>query len=76
MNSGCPLCFSPKQWVLWRTQPKGVAIPKPKSFCEDCTPEHQDRMVAVKRCQHPETIFVRDADGFITGRRPASEETS
>jgi hypothetical protein len=75
MSSGCPPCFTPEQWALWRTRHKGVPWPQPKSYCEDCLPAYQTEMLAAKRCQHPETIFVRDADGFINGRRPPSQET-
>lgn len=67
--SVCPRCFTPEQWVLWRTPHHSVRVPA-KHCCEDCTPEYQAEMLAAKRCDHPETTFIRDADGFISGHRP------
>ena len=70
-----PDCFTPAQWVLWRTPHNSVRTPA-KHCCEDCTPEYQAEMLATERCQHPETTFSRDADGFVSGHRPPpTEET-
>lgn len=69
-----PPCFTPEQWVLWRTPHHSVRMPA-KHCCEDCTPEYQAEMLAAKRCDHPETIFIRDADGFISGHRPPPPST-
>lgn len=69
-----PACFAQKDWDNWRAPIGGVQLRRPSSFCEDCTPEYQAQMLAVKRCEHPETIFSRDADGFISGRRPPPQE--
>lgn len=69
-----PACFEPEQWTLWRTPHHGVRVPA-KHCCEDCTPDYQAEMLAAKRCDHPETIFIRDADGFISGHRPPQPRT-
>lgn len=67
--SARPPCFTVAQWVLWRTPHNSAHVPA-KHCCEDCTPEYQAEMLAAKRCDHPETTFIRDADGFISGHRP------
>lgn len=74
-RTACPPCFTVAQWVLWRTPHNAVHVPRPKSYCEDCTPEYQAEMLAAKRCDHPETTFIRDADGFISGHRPPRPST-
>lgn len=73
-RTACPPCFTVAQWVLWRTPHNSVRMPA-KHCCEDCTPEYQAEMLAAKRCDHPETIFIRDADGFISGHRPPPPST-
>lgn len=75
-STACPPCFDVWQWVLWRAPHKGVKVPRPKTYCEDCTPEYQAEMLTRQRCQHPETFFVRDADGFISGHRPPTQEAT
>lgn len=71
----CPPCFEPLQWDQWRMPLPGVRLPRPKSYCEDCTVEYQTQMVKAKRCLHPMTFFIRDADGFISGHRPPQPPT-
>ena len=69
-----PACFEPIEWVQWRnaaTCPNLVRQP-PQSPCEDCIPEYQAAMLAAKRCEHPEAIFERDAQGFVRGVLPAT----
>lgn len=67
-----PLCFtSPEQFAAWQ---RLIAECDPEEalrgdYCTDCTPEYQQRMIDEGRCAHPETTFVKDADGFITGVR-------
>lgn len=38
---------------------------RPRSFCEDCTPEYKAQMVEIDRCDFPGTIFAvaREAHG-------------
>jgi hypothetical protein len=64
-----PACFTPEQWTLWRKPHHSIYVPA-KHACEDCTPEYQAEMRSARRCDHPETIFKRDADGFVSGHRP------
>jgi len=71
----CPPCFEPVQWHQWRMPLPGARLPRPHSFCDDCTPDYQAKMLAAMRCLHPETVFIRDADGFISGHRPPQPRT-
>ena len=68
-----PECFSRKQWDEWME----VAMSRPPSerngYCEDCTPEYRDKMKASGKCAYPNTIFVRDKDGFVYGKRVFDE---
>lgn len=68
MPSTAPPCFTAEQWMDWRTPHNSVRMVA-KNYCEDCTPDYQAEMLATGRCIHPETIFIRDADGFISGHR-------
>lgn len=59
-----PRCITYAQWKLWRnTFPRaGVA-----GVCEDCTPDYQNEMCMLGKCDHPEILFYVDDDGMIFG---------
>lgn len=60
-------CF-PSAWHLaaWREKAGERLAP-----CVDCLPEYQARMVRLRRCRHPEAVFVEE-DGELVGRLPTS----
>ena len=60
-----PKCTTPQNYASWKDVAHR-AIPK-YGFCEDCRPEYQAEMIKQRRCEHPETIFEEDEDGFIAG---------
>lgn len=60
-----PTCTTQDAYELWKKSSR-VAIPI-YGFCEDCLPEYQSKMIRCHRCEHPETIFEEDDDGFICG---------
>ena len=69
-----PFCFeSPAQYARWE-QVSRRAPPGASSYCTDCTPEYQLKMIRQARCAYPRTIFIRTKDGERVGRRPASEQ--
>jgi hypothetical protein len=64
-----PLCFSdPADWRLW-VGTRGTKH-NDSEYCTDCTPDHQKRMIAAARCQHPGTLFHLDGEGELRGVRP------
>lgn len=78
-----PPCFTCKQWQDWREAMRGAggnhskarlmrAVPPANSYCTDCTPEYQSRMVLARRCRFPGTLFITDEDtGMPSGVRPS-----
>ena len=59
-----PKCVSPNDYRAWeKLQPKAGKA----GFCEDCTPEFQNKMIALGLCDHPEIKFCRDENGMLTG---------
>lgn len=68
-----PKCFDDaKQFTGWVSYAR-LAKPAPAhSFCEDCTPEFQSKMILEKRCMYPGTLFHK-SDGDWVGRRSALE---
>jgi len=60
-----PACTDPYAYKLWREVANRV-IPH-YGFCTDCTPEYQAKMIREHRCEHPETLFEVDEDGFVQG---------
>lgn len=73
MKRGIPVCFdSGRQYALWRE----AALRRPpgsSTYCADCTPEYQQRMVGQGRCAHPRTTFHLDREGYVEGRRPIKD---
>lgn len=65
-----PRCFNTQdQFRLWvgasRACPDNQ---KPAcGICTDCTPEYKQEMLLENRCEHPETRFTKDNDGFLCG---------
>jgi hypothetical protein len=54
-----PTCFNdPKEFKDWVRYARQSKPSESDSFCTDCTPDYRDKMVAEKRCQFPDTIFV------------------
>ena len=77
-----PKCFSDeKQFTGWVTYARQAPPAPAHSWCEDCTPEYQAKMIMEKRCMYPGTLFHRSsadmkgqkADGDWVGRRSALE---
>jgi hypothetical protein len=77
-----PKCFQDSKqfqgWVSYARQAK----PAPShSYCEDCTPDFQAKMIMEKRCQYPGTLFHKSgsdlkgtaSEGDWIGRRSALE---
>ena len=65
-----PACFvSRKQYDLWIEAEKRERVTS-SGYCTDCTPAYQARMKAEGRCEHPNTTFGQDGDGFTNGMRP------
>ena len=68
-----PACVSWHDYELWhqaaRLFPSGLV----SGFCTDCTPEFQEKTMMAGTCEHHELYFIRDTDGFIEGRTPASK---
>lgn len=56
-------CFKKKSvWDAW------IAHVGPRAYpCADCTAEFKAQSIADETCRHPETVFRRDEDGFISG---------
>lgn len=62
-----PRCATPQQFALWKEAAR-MCRPSPRvGFCEDCTKEYQERMVAENRCENPHVWFCVDEDGFEQG---------
>lgn len=58
-----PRCFtSVEQWLSWFEVKSDARSP-----CVDCTPAFKARMVKARRCDRPETLFVRNAAGEPEG---------
>ncbi|MDP2431816.1 MAG: hypothetical protein Q8O33_07275 [Pseudomonadota bacterium] len=73
MSQSKPRCFtSRRQFDLWVEAAQRIH-PGGSSFCTDCSPEYQQRMVALHRCAYPATSFHFDADGYVEGRRPVED---
>ena len=66
-----PPCFEPHEWLEWLEARWEVyrSQRKPVNYCVDCTPEHQQRMIAQGRCNHPGLKFRRAGDGALIGLR-------
>ena len=60
---GKPRCWDDAHaWDVWRAESRGTYGP-----CADCTPGYREAMRAQARCERPEAIFVRTAEGDIAG---------
>ena len=64
-----PKCFdTAKQFTGWVAAAR-MSKPIPAhSYCEDCTPDFQAKMIREKRCQYPGTLFHKAEGGWV-GRR-------
>ena len=72
-NKTTPNCFeNAKQFAGWVAYAR-MSQPAPAhSYCEDCTPDFQAKMIREKRCQYPGTLFHKVEGGWV-GRRSALE---
>jgi hypothetical protein len=77
-----PKCFeSEKQFQGWVSYARQAKPARAHSWCEDCTPEYQAKMITEKRCMYPGTLFHKsgsdlkgtDSEGDWVGRRSALE---
>lgn len=74
MKEPFPRCFDSKeQYVLWVAAARSSHPTAGHSYCEDCTPAYQARMISSYRCQFPGTTFHIAADEGIHGRRSFKE---
>jgi hypothetical protein len=64
-----PKCFDTlKQYKGWVAAAR-MSQPTPThSYCEDCTPDFQAKMIREMRCQYPGTLFHKAEGGWV-GRR-------
>ena len=68
-----PKCFeNDKQFTGWVTYARQAKPAPAHSFCEDCTPDFQAKMIREKRCAYPGTLFHK-SEGDWVGRRSALE---
>jgi hypothetical protein len=66
-----PLCFSSRQqFIMWMKSARITGGIFDNGICTDCTHEYQAKMIAEKRCIHPNVYFSPDTDGFIQGVIP------
>ena len=63
-----PECASEDEFRLWKASAREVYASY--NFCTDCTLEYKTKMISEGRCEKPDTIFLKDKDGFIFGRPP------
>lgn len=63
-----PRCATAEDYKNWRHYAREVYAAY--NFCTDCTPEYKERMCREGRCEKPDTIFLKDKDGFLFGRPP------
>lgn len=66
MDKVHPLCFSPRIFDLWEKANRSSTSAACRSHCRDCMPSYQLRMKKLKRCEHPETMFIVE-DGGVVG---------
>jgi hypothetical protein len=63
-----PRCFpTHKHFAIWMQAAKHTGGCFDVGHCTDCTPEYKNRMMAQRRCDHPEIQFAPDEHGFIQG---------
>lgn len=80
VDGPAPDCFPPAQWKLWCRSERmlmagGRSSAAPDGFCQVCTAQYKERMVAAGKCRHPDVVFVPDEDGDPIGTRsPADRE--
>lgn len=66
-----PLCFtSQQQFKMWMQSARITGGIYENGICTDCTAEYQAKMIAAKRCTHPDVYFTHDQDGFTQGVIP------
>ena len=78
VDGPCPACFTNEQWANWVKCERqmvrlGQYVHNPSGFCAECTPGHQEKMIAAGRCSHPLVRFQPDEDGYVVGVRPLRE---
>jgi hypothetical protein len=64
-----PKCFDTlKQYKGWVAAARMSKPMLAHSYCEDCTPDFQAKMIREMRCQYPGTLFHKAEGGWV-GRR-------
>ena len=64
-----PACFdSQEQWGRYHVLAT-ISGGNGFTFCEDCTPEYRDKMVAQRRCKFPGTVFTKVNEVIVGERR-------
>jgi len=81
-NRYYPKCFEDaKQYQGWMSYARQAPPAPAHSFCEDCSPEYQAKMIVEGRCMYPGTLFHKSgsdlkgtaSEGVWVGRRSALE---
>jgi len=68
LTGSMPACF--ENAIAWEVYKRHAVLGPPgeNSYCRDCTPEYQIKMVCEGRCEHPCVAFKR-SDGEWRGFR-------
>lgn len=64
MNKRPNCFFIPGDWELWLSLAVRAGN-RLVNFCRDCTPKYQAEMVAVGRCEYPQTQFCIIGGGVV-----------
>ena len=64
-----PSCFTPDQWREWHSAARYAMPDKKSTYCQDCTPEYQARMILENRCAHKCVTFKIMPDEGLCGVR-------
>lgn len=71
-----PNCATPQQFLLWRDAARMHRPHARVGFCEDCTKQYQEQMIAEGKCENPHVWFCKDEDGFEHGTLKQKEEVN
>lgn len=63
-----PMCFTAQQWEEWKEAAR-TDCPA-HGPCNDCTPEFKNEMMEKNRCENPQVVFLKNADGSLSGHLP------
>jgi hypothetical protein len=69
-----PVCTTTEQFTIWKMAARQYKPHAKVGFCEDCTAEHQSKMILEGRCENPHVWFCVDEDDFEYGTVKNKEE--